>query len=368
MFTRRAQLDLQDAAPRHDVQRIQGEIDQQLADLLAVGLDQDRGRGRVELQRHPLLAGPATDQGQRLAHHRRQVDEPPLRLRRPCEVDEHVQPPLHAEDLLLDDVQVLRGQAPRLGLLAVGLDQHLDRGQGVPELVGHAGGELPDLRQRLGPQHGPAQAAGHAVAHQQPGERPDGTHPGQPPRHPRDHPMEDGLGALDLGGVEALQLAAGRHDLRLQGAEGLSPRGRRGRPRRGLRLPPQITTEAVLQPAHEPRLLRLVHSPPGLCEKAQDLPVQGARLVPSVHGQGREVIQRLQEIARDPPARDGLVEDPDRGGLLMVQVDGGRDARPEEQQAHEHGRARDPDQEAASQHGLATIEGRCGICVPHLRD
>ena len=96
--------------------------------------------------------------------------------------------------------------------------------------------------------------------------------------------------------------------------------------------------------------------------------MQGIRLVPSVRGQGRQVIQRLQEIARDPPARDGLVEDPDRGGLLMVQVDGGRDARPEEQQAHEHGRARDPEQETTSQHGLARIKDRCDICVPHVRD
>ena len=42
--------------------------------------------------------------------------------------------------------------------------------------------------------------------------------------------MQDDLGAIDLRGVEPLQLAAGRHDLRLQGAEGLSSRGLRAGP------------------------------------------------------------------------------------------------------------------------------------------
>ena len=39
----------------------------------------------------------------------------------------------------------------------------------------------------------------------------------------------------------------------------------------------------------------------------------------------------------------------------MVQVERGRDARPEEQQAHEQGRARDPKQETTGQHQFARI-------------
>ena len=54
--------------------------------------------------------------------------------------------------------------------------------------------------------------------------------------------------------------------------------------------------------------------------------MQGIRLTPPVRGQGCQVIQRLQQIARDPPACDGLIKDPKRVRFLIVQVERGCDA------------------------------------------
>ncbi len=108
-------------------------------------------------------------------------------------------------------------------------------------------------------------------------------------------------------------------------------------------LPPsQVGAEMVLQQAHETSLLPPVRKPSGPGQQRADPFGQGLLPRWTCPALGRLIGQGHQKVGRDPPAVEVLIEVPEHGGLPMMQVDRGGEARPEKQQAYKQSRPRDP--------------------------
>ena len=147
----RPEFDLHGPAPGHDVERVQGQVQQQLLELVPVPLHHDRGGRRDEPQVDPLLLGPATDQGERPLD-----DDGQAQRRRSGRAG-------RAKSRNVWRVRSIRriscsmtrrssaGRPRASASFEVDLDQALDRGERVAQLVGHAGGHLADRRHLLGP-------------------------------------------------------------------------------------------------------------------------------------------------------------------------------------------------------------------------
>src|SRR5262245_59557058 len=143
-------LDADGAAGPRRLQGVEQQVEQHLAELPHVGLQQQAG-ARIAVDPRPLALGPGGHQADGLQEHRAGLEPPRPRLRRPGEIEERLHQVLQAGDLFLDDGQVAAGQLASLPRRR-GLDQEFHRHQGVAQLVGQAGGELARGGQLLGPQ------------------------------------------------------------------------------------------------------------------------------------------------------------------------------------------------------------------------
>src|SRR5579885_1657393 len=147
------QDDAEAAAVRHGVQRVEEQVDQDAGELVAIDLGRHRAVRQSNVELHVLLLDARLHQVEGVADQLAEIAALAHGFRGPGEVEQRLDLALQADDLLVNDPQVLGGErAGRLGRQG-GADEELDARQGVADLVGHAGGQLADSGQLLGSEH-----------------------------------------------------------------------------------------------------------------------------------------------------------------------------------------------------------------------
>ena len=95
------------------VERVHGQVQQQLLELVRIPFHHDGGGRPEELQGDLPLLDAAPDQRERLIDEGDQVHAAALGPGRPGEVEERLEGALHPADLLLDDAEIVGRQAAR---------------------------------------------------------------------------------------------------------------------------------------------------------------------------------------------------------------------------------------------------------------